>query len=108
LFVQLASGDRSQATVRLYNETHTVGNAVRHMLARNPDAAFVGYSMPHPGEPYLNLRVQTHGAPVEELVKKALANLGDVCDIISEEFEAEMERFSRTQGPAGVKAMSDA
>lgn len=104
LSLQLANGDHTQATVRLFNESHTTGNAIRHMVARNPDTAFVGYSMPHPGEPYLNLRIQSTGAPVEGILKTALGNLGDICDAISEEFESEMAKFDGN----GKKAMTDA
>ena len=63
------------------------------MLARNPQTDFIGYSVPHPGEPYLNVRLQTRGPPVEEMVKDSLTALGDICDHISEVFE---EEFAKT------------
>jgi DNA-directed RNA polymerase I and III subunit RPAC2 len=91
---QHASADRTQATIKLFNETHTIGNALRHILARNPQVDFVGYSVPHPGEPYLNVRLQTRGTPVEEMLMDSLSTLGDICDHISETFDAEFAKLN--------------
>ena len=91
-FPQNANGDRTHATIKLYNETHTIGNSLRYVLARNPDADFVGYSVPHPGEPYLNVRLQTRGQPVEVILKKGLNDLSDMCDNMLESFEAELAK----------------
>ncbi len=59
--VQLASADELTATYIIRDEDHTLGNAVRYVLARNPDISFVGYSIPHPSENKLNLRIQAKG-----------------------------------------------
>ena len=46
------------------DEDHTLGNALRHVLMQNDEVDFCGYSVPHPSEPKMNLRLQTTGAHV--------------------------------------------
>ena len=53
-----ASGDASSATFTLHNEDHTMGNTLRYMLNKTPSVSFVGYSVPHPAEAKMNLRLQ--------------------------------------------------
>lgn len=43
------------------DEDHTLGNALRHVLMQNKEVDFCGYSVPHPSEPKMNLRLQTTG-----------------------------------------------
>ena len=38
---------------------HTLGNALRHVLLQNSNIGFAGYSVPHPSEPVVHVRVQT-------------------------------------------------
>lgn len=42
-------------------EDHTLGNSFRYVLAKNRKVDFVGYSIPHPSEMKLNMRIQTKG-----------------------------------------------
>ena len=51
----------TQATYSLAGEDHTLGNALRFMLNKNPHVAFAGYSVPHPADELVNVRVQTSG-----------------------------------------------
>jgi DNA-directed RNA polymerase subunit L len=48
----------SECTFALADEDHTLGNAIRYALNRHADVVFAGYSVPHPSEPVLNVRVQ--------------------------------------------------
>ena len=56
------SASGSEATFALAGEDHTLGNALRYMLNRQPVVAFAGYSVPHPSDDLVNVRVQTTGA----------------------------------------------
>ena len=56
-----ASAAGSEATFALAGEDHTLGNALRYMLNRQPVVAFAGYSVPHPSDDLVNVRVQTTG-----------------------------------------------
>lgn len=54
-------GDRTCATYNFKGEDHTLGNLLRYSLIKNPDVEFCGYSITHPSESELNLRLQTTG-----------------------------------------------
>ena len=84
--LQTAESSRN-ATFRFHEETHTVGNALRHILARKPETEYVAYTIPHPSEPYLNLRLQTYDEPAQTVLLDGLRTLGDVADCILAEFE---------------------
>eukprot|EP00965_Chrysotila_dentata_P210177 6185749-Pleurochrysis_carterae.AAC.5 len=58
-----SGSDPSSCTFTLHNEDHTIGNTLRYILNKSPEVSFVGYSVPHPSEPKMNLRVQTVGPP---------------------------------------------
>ena len=51
--------EEKNATFVIVNEDHTLGNCIRYCLNCNPDVSFAGYSVPHPAEPKLNLRIQS-------------------------------------------------
>lgn len=46
------------ATFIIKNEDHTLGNLLRYVITRYPDVEFCGYSMPHPSEAKMHLRIQ--------------------------------------------------
>ncbi|KAH0481738.1 MAG: hypothetical protein KVP17_001143 [Porospora cf. gigantea B] len=76
------------------NEGHTLGNILRSILANNADVEFVGYSVPHPTQPEMYLRLQTHDRPAADVLHEALEQLEFMCDKIGEEYESAMKRFS--------------
>jgi DNA-directed RNA polymerases I and III subunit RPAC2 len=50
----------SGQTFCLGNEDHTLANALRHVLMEDDiHVKFAGYSVPHPSEPIVQIRVQT-------------------------------------------------
>lgn len=53
------TGPAGSRTFAIGDEDHTLGNALRHVLASNASVAFAAYSVPHPSEPIMHLRVQT-------------------------------------------------
>ena len=64
----------SECTFSLANEDHTLGNALRYSLNRNADVVFAGYSVPHPSEESVNVRVQTSGrVTATQALRDALA-----------------------------------
>ena len=56
------TGPPTSRTFVIGDEDHTLGNALRHVLIRDPRVAFAGYCVPHPSEPVVHLRVQTHAS----------------------------------------------
>eukprot|EP00461_Guttulinopsis_vulgaris_P001180 UN01180 len=77
----------SNVTFKFHQETHTVGNALRHILARDPNTEYVAYTIPHPSEPYLNFRLQTYEGNAQDHLLKGLSTFNEVADAILEEFE---------------------
>eukprot|EP00700_Malawimonas_jakobiformis_P001079 EC720323.1.p2 GENE.EC720323.1~~EC720323.1.p2 ORF type:complete len:113 (+),score=17.87 EC720323.1:87-425(+) len=69
-------GDVSGATFELSNEDHTFGNSIRYVLMRNREVTFCGYSIPHPSENQMNIRLQTTGErPAEQVFVQGLDDL---------------------------------
>jgi len=54
-----SSSSLTEATYSLQNEDHTLGNCLRYQLNKNPGVLVAGYSVPHPMERKVNVRVQT-------------------------------------------------
>jgi DNA-directed RNA polymerase I and III subunit RPAC2 len=49
------------ASFEFLNEGHTLGNALRYIIMKNPDVEMCAYTIPHPSEPKMNVRIQTYG-----------------------------------------------
>lgn len=81
-------------TFALTGEDYTLGNVLRALLAANSEVEFVGCSIPHPTQPEMNLRVQTHGAPAVQLFEKSLNDLIAVCDHLTETYDKAVQEFS--------------
>jgi DNA-directed RNA polymerase subunit L len=78
---------QSNCTFRFHEETHTIGNGLRHLLARDPNTEYVAYTIPHPSEPYLNFRLQCYEGSAQDHLLQGLSTFGDVADVILNEFE---------------------
>ncbi|OLL27029.1 DNA-directed RNA polymerases I and III subunit RPAC2 [Neolecta irregularis DAH-3] len=96
-----ASEDITAATFEIDEEDHTLGNALRYMIMKNnsPGVEFCGYSIPHPSETKVNIRVQTYGEGVTAIdaLDKGLSDLVDLCNHVEETFIKQMEQF-KSQG----------
>eukprot|EP00913_Durusdinium_trenchii_P026767 g25108.t1 len=80
--------DDSNITFQFTGEDHTLGNSLRYMLMKDPNVEFAGYTVPHPSEPKMNVRVQTHGTPADAAVERALKNISSVCDHVLATYKA--------------------
>ncbi|KAK3701729.1 hypothetical protein QZH41_018891, partial [Actinostola sp. cb2023] len=79
--------DEACATFVLHEEDHTLGNALRYMIMKNPEVKFCGYTLPHPSENKINLRIQTHGAPATDVLRRGLSELSTLCEHALATFE---------------------
>ena len=86
-------GDRTCATYCFKAEDHTLGNLLRFVLIKNPDVEFCGYSISHPSESDMNLRLQTTGKGSNRVMQKGLKALKNVIDTTESKFNEELERF---------------
>jgi DNA-directed RNA polymerase I and III subunit RPAC2 len=96
-------GEETSATFVFGNEDHTLGNCLRHVLMQRPETEFCGYSVPHPYEPKMNVRLQTKGKPALEVLKDGLKDLRETAITIDEAFLKALEvheEKTRAQGRA--------
>ncbi|OBA18792.1 uncharacterized protein OGAPODRAFT_15413, partial [Ogataea polymorpha] len=79
--------DGTAASFQISDEDHTLGNALRYMIMKNPEVEFCGYSIPHPAESKMNIRIQTYGGmSAVEALHKGLDDLVDLCSHVEDVF----------------------
>eukprot|EP00939_MAST-03C_sp_MAST-3C-sp1_P000554 g554.t1 len=88
-------GNKNVRTFIFKDEDHTLGNSLRYILMRDPAVDFCGYTVPHPMEPFMNLRLQTKksaNTSAKETIKGGLDTLIKVCDHVREVFDKEISK----------------
>ncbi|KAF2200861.1 RBP11-like subunits of RNA polymerase [Delitschia confertaspora ATCC 74209] len=92
----LTGATETAASFQFEGEDHTLGNALRYIIMKNPDVEFCGYSIPHPSESKMNLRIQTYdGVSVYSVLEKGLNDLIDLCDVVTEKFTAARDAYGK-------------
>lgn len=106
------TGHPSSRTYAIGDEDHTLGNALRHVLMQNQKVDFAGYSVPHPSEPVVHIRVQTARTkkqlqhsnedddgegrlPATDVLKEACETLIAQCDIVLDKVEEIMPEVKK-------------
>ena len=87
--MQKQDGENQQeATFVFSGEGHTIGNSLRHLLMKDANVDFCGYSVPHPLEDKMNVRVQTRNPDYSavDALKTGLRNLKAICEAVKTEF----------------------
>ncbi|XP_004492017.1 uncharacterized protein [Cicer arietinum] len=85
--------DQSKSTFSLTDEDHTFANSVRFTLNQDPRVTFCGYSIPHPSENRVNVRVQTTGDPACEVLKDSCQDLMLMCQHVRSTFGKAVNEF---------------
>lgn len=80
------------ATYVFNNEDHTLGNLLRVVLNGNADVEFAGYSIPHPSEAKMNLRIQTNTLDTNEILNESLNTIQNISKTIREKFTDSLKR----------------
>ncbi|ROW17763.1 hypothetical protein VPNG_00725 [Cytospora leucostoma] len=109
------------ASFEFREEGHTLGNALRYIIMKNPEVEFCAYAIPHPSEAKMNMRIQTYGKSSRarprptpprkqgttaiDALKKGLKDVQDLCDVVAEKFW--VARESVTQIPAPSRKQLD-
>jgi len=95
--VQISTGnDSSSAVVTVHGEDHTLGNAVRYMIVKNPRSSFCGYSIPHPSDDLINVRIHTvPGDDAVDLFSTALDDITAAALVIEKKFAAAVDEFEK-------------
>ncbi|XP_018326711.1 probable DNA-directed RNA polymerases I and III subunit RPAC2 [Agrilus planipennis] len=95
---QLASsesaGERSKTFV-FEDEGHTLGNTLRSIISSYKDVQFCGYTISHPAEKKMNLRIQMYEGRAVDALRRGLEDLVNVCDHTLDLFENELTTFKK-------------
>ena len=88
-----SSDDGTASSFQIVDEDHTLGNALRYLIMKNPEVEFCGYSIPHPSDNKMNIRIQTYGnITATEALHQGLENLSELCTVIEENFSEKVEQ----------------
>ncbi|KAJ5166359.1 DNA-directed RNA polymerase I and III subunit [Penicillium canariense] len=93
--VVLPGSSDTAASFQFEGEGHTMGNALRYAIMKNPAVEFCGYTIPHPSDPKMHVRIQTNDSTTAlEALEKGFNDLMDLCDVVTEKFTAARDQFN--------------
>ncbi|RMJ24615.1 hypothetical protein PHISP_04534 [Aspergillus sp. HF37] len=96
--IVLPGSTDTAASFQFDNEGHTLGNALRFAIMKNPNVEFCGYTIPHPSEHKMNLRIQTYeNTTAFEALEKGFNDLMDLCDVVSDKFASARDAFNAAE-----------
>lgn len=79
---------------KLENEDHTLGTLLTYILDQLPETEFCAYTIKHPTENVLYLRLKVKkGHDVTEIFKKGVIELKKALDIVEEKFINAMDEY---------------
>ncbi|XP_045617091.1 DNA-directed RNA polymerases I and III subunit RPAC2 isoform X1 [Procambarus clarkii] len=87
-------------TFVITGEDHTLGNALKHFIIQNSAVEFCGYTVPHPMERKIHVRIQTKGTPAEQVLRQALSELKEQNEAIKKMIQDEIKRYLETHPQA--------
>ncbi|KAJ5715121.1 uncharacterized protein N7483_012302 [Penicillium malachiteum] len=91
----LPGSSETAASFQFEGEGHTMGNALRYAIMKNPAVEFCGYTIPHPSDAKMHLRIQTTDSTTAlEALNKGFADLMDLCDVVTEKFTVARDQFN--------------
>ncbi|KAJ2796500.1 RNA polymerase subunit AC19 [Coemansia helicoidea] len=83
-----ASDDLTSVTFCIKEEDHTLGNSLRWAIMQNAQVDFCGYSIPHPSEAKMNVRIQTtEQTNAVDAMDKGIDDLKSVCQLLKARFQ---------------------
>ena len=86
--------DEYTKTFTLNEEDHTLANALRYLIMKNPDVVFCGYTIPHPSENKVNLRIQTNKSMTAlDALEKGLKDLKQLCIHVKQTFAKAVDEY---------------
>eukprot|EP00039_Didymoeca_costata_P006284 m.88896 g.88896 ORF g.88896 m.88896 type:complete len:196 (+) comp13195_c0_seq3:206-793(+) len=86
--------DEHCATFVIGNEDHTLGNSLKYCIMKDPEVEFCGYTLPHPSERKIHLRIQTTGSKTcVEALQDGLTNLANMNSAVADEFDKYQDIF---------------
>ena len=94
-FIRDEEQDDNRKTIVFNGEGHTLGNALRSIILRNPDVLFCGYTVPHPSENKMHLRIQTSKGAAKDALKTGLKQLEELNKHVLATFLSQVEEFKK-------------
>ncbi|KAI9197420.1 DNA-directed RNA polymerase [Polychytrium aggregatum] len=95
--IQTDFEDPTSATFVIRDEDHTLGNALRWMVMKNPAVNYCGYAIPHPSEFKINFRIQTDGSITAlDALNQGLDDLVAMAEHISSSFKQKVDEQTYT------------
>ena len=94
------SNDPTSGSFLFEGETHTMGNALRQAIIPNEKVDFCGYSVPHPAENKMRIRIQARkaedgsGANIIEILNQGLDDFSRWCGNVENEFNNAFAAFT--------------
>lgn len=85
------------ATFELLEEDHTLGNALRHMILKDPNVKFCGYAVPHPNERKINFQIQVYKGEALDALEQGFKNLIDLNQVVKEKIQAAYDEFGHVE-----------
>ncbi|KAL4801375.1 DNA-directed RNA polymerase [Aspergillus unguis] len=96
--VVLPGATDTAASFQFEGEGHTLGNALRYAIMKNPEVEFAAYTIPHPSEQKMNVRIQTYDSTTAiEALEKGLDTLMELCDVVTDKFTVARDQFNAEQ-----------
>ncbi|KAF7987388.1 hypothetical protein HCN44_003150 [Aphidius gifuensis] len=89
-----SSNDKSRTFV-FQEEGHTLGNALRSVIAQYPHVNFCGYTVPHPAEAKMHFRIQMSKGRAIDALRNGLEDLEKLCDHTTEKFTQAWQEFEK-------------
>mmetsp|Transcript_5743 Transcript_5743/g.9573 ORF Transcript_5743/g.9573 Transcript_5743/m.9573 type:complete len:113 (-) Transcript_5743:243-581(-) len=91
------SKDETCSTFLIHKEGHTMGNALRYVVSKHKDVEFCGYSIHHPSNEKVHLRIQTvirgkERVDCRQVLADSLDVLMGICDHMKNTFAVATEK----------------
>ena len=84
-------------TYSFKNEDHTLGNILRYILMKDKNTLFCGYSIPHPSEDVMNIRLQTKEENTNQIMGRAMDRVIEISNILSNKFNSALNDFDKNK-----------
>ena len=79
--------DVTNGTFVIENEDHTMGGLLQWMLLQDQRVDFAGYTVPHPTDHKIHVRIQTTDTPAVIVLNDALTQLQHVMQDLIEKWD---------------------
>ncbi|XP_076029949.1 DNA-directed RNA polymerases I and III subunit RPAC2-like [Oratosquilla oratoria] len=98
--LEIVSGggqDEFCRTIIINDEDHTLGNTLKHVIIQNPAVQFCGYTVPHPMEKKIHVRIQSKDVPAMEILRQGLIDLKAQAEDLREMIREEVKRHDEAK-----------